>query len=146
MEIYLPESGTGGNEKDWQPHTHIFSATQKQQINTLVEYQAILSKKLKEIDEKVVELYLLKEDILNSKKDAESTLKKTKNTEALVIFGFFALLLVVIGIGYGYWQFVFDSSKNDDYRYGLSDKIKDQSNEFKDLKECLKLGGWNKCF
>ncbi len=146
MDILLPKSSTGGNEDNWQTVEHSFTTTQKEQIKSYAEYISLLGTKTREIEGKVAEIYLLKDDILKSKKDAQEALDKIKDTHALVIFGFFALLLVVIGICYGYWQFVFDSSRNEDYRYGVMQKINDQNKDLENLKKCLKGGGWNICF
>ena len=96
------------------------------------------------------------EKISNQLKDlkdkAEYSLKLSKDAIDLVIIGFIALVIVVIGIGYGFWQFIYTASKNDDYRYNISEKINRNTQDIYDIKKaednfknCLKNGGWNTC-
>jgi len=152
MEIFLPKTSTGGGEKkdgaEWEAIAHSSSATQKEQINSFQIYLSKLSAKTKEIDGKVQEIENLKVDIGKIKKEADYSLKITGDTRGLVFFGFFALVFVVIGIAYGYWQFVFTASKNEDYRYGLSEKINNTEDQIKTLKLCLNSSKWlnPKCF
>jgi len=152
LEIFLPKISTGGDEKkdkaEWEAIAHSSSATQREQINLFEIYLSKLSAKTKEIDDKVQEIENLKININKVKDEANDSLKTTRNTQGLVFFGFFALVFVVIGIGYGYWQFIFTASKNEDYKYGLSEKINNNQNEMKNLKFCLGNNKWlnPKCF
>ncbi len=141
MEINIPKnSETGGHPKNsWETVNHPSFMTQKEQIHLFGEYFSALSKKTKEIDEKIISFNLFKQETENK---VTETLKTIKDTHALVFFGFFALVFVILGIAYGYWQFVFTSSKNEDYRYGLSDKINTQEKEIQSLKNCLAISKW----
>lgn len=145
MEIFLPKSDTGGDEKtkqEWEAIAHSSTATQKEQINAFEVYLSKLSKKTKEIDDKIQEIENVKIDIQKIRKGADDSLKITRDTRGLVFFGFLALVLVVIGIAFGYWQFIFTASKNEDYKYGLSEKINNNLNEIKKLKLCLDSNKW----
>src|SRR3989344_2017849 len=84
--------------------------------------------------------------------DVKESLELSKNTFSLVIFGFFALLVIVIGVAFGYWEFVYTASKNEDYRYNISEKINKNTYDIVDIKRdldnfknCLKSGGWSVC-
>lgn len=111
---------------------------------------------LKNLKDELTELktktYSALGEINKQKKEVKETFDIAKDTRSLVVFGFFALLIVVIGIAYGYWQFIYTASRNDDYRYKVSEKIFQNSsdisevkNGLKELKNCLRLGGWNYC-
>lgn len=148
MDIFLPkennDSKTGEPSKDWEAIAHT-SPTHKKAIASFEKYISILSERLKDIDIKTSDAdrrrSLLEEKINKIEYISEKTIN-------LVYFGFFALLIVVIGIGYGYWQFIKDSVRNDDLKYGISERIIDQENEVKMLKLCLSSNKWlnPKCF
>ena len=111
MEIFLPTTETGGGEKDkehWETKAHISSATEKEQIIAFEDYFAKLSKKLKDIDDnsKIAE-----KTLNDAEANAKKTLKISEDTRALVIFGFFVLLLMVAGLVFGYWQLVYGDNK-----------------------------------
>lgn len=146
MEILLPKSNTGGDESkdqtEWEAIGHSSSATQKEQIKLFGDYLSKLSAKTKYLDEKVQEIESLKKDIEKIKGEANDSLNITRDTRGLAFFGFFALLLVVIGIAYGYWEFISTSSKNDDYRFSLSERLNNNENQIKLLKECLDISKW----
>lgn len=82
-------------------------------------------------------------------KDAKESLEVNRDTRALTFFGFFALVIVVIGIAFGYWQFISMANQNNTNvndqliknTYDISGIKKDLNN----LKICLKSGGWNSC-
>lgn len=152
MKIFLPKSSTGGDENkdktEWEAIGHSSSATQKEQIKLFESYLSKLSTKTKEIDDKVQEIESLKKDIKDIKNEANDSLNITRDTRGLAFFGFFALLLVVIGIAYGYWEFIFTSAKNDDYKFSLSERLNNNENQIKNLKLCLDSSKWlnPKCF
>lgn len=148
MEIFLPKSDatdqTGDPKSEWESVEHA-SKTQREAIFSFETYISKLSERLREIHIKTSETekrYSLVEEKVNK------TDKTSDRIMSLVIFGFFALLIVVIGIAYGYWQFIFTASKNEDYKYGLSEKINNNLNEIKNLKLCLDSNKWlnPKCF
>lgn len=141
MDIHIPKnSETGGqNNQNWNVVNNTSSMTQREQLRLFEEYLSAISKKTKELDEKIQDFTLFK----NQTEDkVRETLKVTNNTNSLVYFGFFALVFVVLGIAYGYWQFIFTSSKNEDYRYGISEKINSQKQEIENLKNCLSFSKW----
>ncbi len=149
MEIFLPKTDTGGADKDkeqWEAKI-LASTSEKEQIATLEEYLGYfskLSKKTKEIDE---ELSRAKETIKTAERNAEKILKISEDTRSLVIFGFFVLLLMVAGMILAYWQFTYLDGK-DTNKQIMENKIQmmelEKNSEI--FKNCLKLGGWNKCF
>lgn len=142
-EIHLPNSDTGGkNTLDTWGVVSDSAKTQKQAIENFQEYLSRLSKKTKEIDEKVQEIDQLKEEIIKIKQEAGDSLKITHDTRGLVFFGWFALVFVVIGIAFGYWMFVKDSVKNDDLKFGITQKISEQEKELEKLKVCLLGSKW----
>jgi len=57
------------------------------------------------------EVKKMKEEIKDGKDDLEYNKKKIKDIYALVSLGFLALIFVVIGIAFGYFEFVYNSSK-----------------------------------
>ncbi len=113
-------------------------------------------------DEVSIKLVTIEKEIRNIgelKEDAEKAVRKSEKTENLVLFGFFVLLVMVAGLVIAYTQFVYSGSKNDDYRYELSQridgqqyellqKISNQQNDIKILKLCLVSNKWlnPKCF
>jgi hypothetical protein len=147
MEIFLPKTDTGGNEKSsdyWEAKTHESSATQKEQIISFGEYFSKLSKKTKEINE---ELSIAKETIKLADENAKKTLRISEDTRALVIFGFLVLLLMVAGMILAYWQFIYLDGKETNKEI-IENKIKmiEIESQSEIFKNCLKSGGWSKCF
>jgi hypothetical protein len=138
MEIYLPKSNTdssqtGGSSK-WEA-TERGSQTQRQALVTFEMYLSKLSAKTKEIDEKV-------QEIENIKTKANNLLKRVKSMEYLLIFGFLVLSVMVAGVVISYVEFVYSGSKNDDYKYNLSEKVNNNNNSIKMLKNCLDSNRW----
>ncbi len=147
MEIFLPKTDTGGNEKSkdyWETKAHESSATQKEQIISFGEYFSKLSKKTKEIDE---ELSSARETIKLADENAKKTLRISEDTRALVVFGFFVLLLMVAGMILAYWQFIYLDGKETNKEI-IENKIKmiEIESQSEIFKNCLKSGGWSKCF
>lgn len=77
---------------------------------------------------------------------------RINHMQIILLAAVLVLMFMLASLIYGYWQFVYDSSRNDDYRYGLSQSINDQKtqiellqNELSSLKKCLAAGGWNVC-
>lgn len=98
------------------------------------------------------EIKKISEQLKKLQEKAEYSLKLSKDAVNLVVVGFIALVIVVMGIGYGYWQFIYDNSRNEDYRYNVQEKLNKNTNDFDNLKKdfnsfknCLKSGGWNGC-
>ena len=96
-----------------------------------------VSEKLNTFEKAIIEINDLKQD-------AQKTLVKSEKTENMVYIGFLVFLTMIAALAFGYFEFVV--GKNDDYKHNLSEKINSQETEMKILKNCLKLGGWNKCF
>jgi len=155
MSIFLPKPNTddqtGGPKTEWESVEHI-STTQRKDIIAFETYISKLSERLKKIDidtsNSERKYFLMEERVDKIGKTVEKTEKTSDKIINLVFFGFFALVFVVLGIGYGYWQFIFTASKNEDYKYGLSEKINNNQNEIKNLKFCLGNNKWlnPKCF
>lgn len=145
MAIFLPKSDTdasktGGSEWETIEHT---SQTQREAIVAFETYLSKLSEKIKNIDKDVSDYKKIASSI---NEDVEKTKTVSEKTRDLVIFGFFVLLLMVIAIIFSYIEFIYSGSKNDDYKYNLSQQVNNQENEIDMLKLCLKAGGWGKCF
>ena len=84
----------------------------------------------------VKELRTLKDDLLEKQKsfneimkNVESLEKKcrkssknSENAHNLVVYGFIVLIFVVVGLVFSSIEFVYSGSKNDDYKYNLSEK------------------------
>lgn len=111
-----------------------------------------LVKELQTLKEEISEkLNIFKEVIKNIElleKNAERAVKKSENAQNFVVYGFIALIFVVAGLVFSYIEFVYSGSKNDDYKYNLSEKINNNLNEIKNLKLCLDSNKWlnPKCF
>lgn len=141
MDIFIPKnSDTGGkNTESWDTKDYLSGGTQKEQLKTMVEYFSALSKKTKELDDSIIAFSLFEKE---TKETVKKILSTTNNTQSLVFFGFSALVFVVIGIAYGYWEFVSSSTKNDDYKYNILNKIETQGYKIESLKECLLISKW----
>ncbi len=89
-------------------------------------------------------------DILALKNEWGSLLERAetriRHTETITYFGFFIIVLMIVALVFSYIEFVYSGSKNDDYKYNISQQVSEQGAELKLLKECLKLGGWKDCF
>ena len=91
-------------------------------------------------------------EVEKQKEEVKEAIYIARESRSYVFYGFVALLIFVIGIAIGYWQFIYTASKNDDYRYNMSEKIFKNTadiskamNDLKELKNCLILGGWKYC-
>jgi hypothetical protein len=92
------------------------------------------------------EFLKIKKEVEKSKGDLQTAVKKIEYIDHLTHYGFVALILVVAGLVFGYWQFVFDSVRKDDYKYGFTEKINSQNQEIINLQEDRgKLLGINNC-
>lgn len=105
-----------------------------------------LIKELQTLKEEISEkLTVFKEVIKNVElleKNAERAVKNSENTQNFVVYGFIALIFMVISLVFSYIEFVYSGSKNEDYKYGLSEKINNNLNEIKKLKLCLDSNKW----
>lgn len=138
MEIFLPKTVTGGEEKDkteWEAIAHSSSATQRDQINLFASYFSILSAKTKEIDDKVRE-------IDGVKNEASKTLERLNSVQGIVFYGFVVMVFMLAALIFAYIEFVYSGSKNDDYKYGLSERVINSENDIKSLKKCLSASRW----
>lgn len=72
-----------------------------------------------------------------TEKQAKESLDTAKETKTLVWLGFIAILVVVIGIAFGYWQFIYTASNNEDYRYGLMEQLKFQKIQINELNSSI---------
>lgn len=148
MAIFLPKSDTdtdasktGGSEWEAIEHT---SQTQREAIGAFETYLSKLSEKIKNIDGDVVDYKkiasLISEDVEKTKINSEKTLN-------IVFFGFFVLLLMVAAMILAYWQFIYLDGKDTNTQI-MENKIQmielEKNSEI--FKNCLKLGGWSKCF
>jgi len=146
MAIFLPKSDTdtsktGGSEWETIEHT---SQTQREAIVAFETYLSKLSEKIKNIDKDVID-YKKIASLINE--DVEKTKTVSEKTRDLVIFGFFVLLLMVAGMLLAYWQFTYLDNK-DTNKQIMENKIQmmELEKDSEIFKNCLKLGGWNKCF
>jgi len=139
MKILLPKSSNTGK---WEEISHSSSGTQKEQLHLYGTYLSKLSIKNQEIEEKVEEISVLKDEILKTKKDAADSLRITRDTRGLVYFGFFALIFVVIGIAFGYFEFVSTSALNNTDKSDLSKQFAKNQMEIINLKSCLDISRW----
>ena len=141
MEIFLPkenkDSETGG-PKEWEAISHT-SSTQKEAIASFEKYISKLSERLKEVDKDVSEKEKRNTLLEEKMKEIEKVSGWTFN---LVVAGWLGLLFVVIGIIFGYYQFIKDSVKNDDLKFGITQKINEQEKELEKLKICLSASKW----
>ena len=80
------------------------------------------------------------------KNEAVKTNRTIERIENITYLGLIIIIFMVLGLVFGYIEFVYSGSKNDDYKYNLSQQVNNQENEINMLKLCLKAGGWNKCF
>lgn len=80
------------------------------------------------------------------KDEAVKTNRTVERIENITYLGLIIIIFMVFGLVFGYIEFVYSGSKNDDYKYNLSQQVNNQENEIDMLKLCLKAGGWNKCF
>lgn len=71
--------------------------------------------------------------------------QRAESMTNLVVFGFIVLLIMVAAILFSYVEFVYSGSKNDDYKYTLSERVSELQTKFDTLKACFKAGGWNVC-
>ena len=149
MEIYSPKNSETGGEvsvDNWETvHIDENSLTKKNALSTFQQYFELfsdLSLRTKEIgfkltkDSKRIDL---------AEKKTNRILKETNRVATLVYVGFIALLIVVIGIAFGYWEFIYTSNINN-YRPNVLEKIDKNTSDLEKLKTCLKEGGWNRCF
>jgi hypothetical protein len=146
MAIFLPKSDTdtsktGGSEWEAIEHT---SQTQREAIGAFEIYLSKLSEKIKNIDKDVSDYKRIASLI---SEDVEKTKTVSEKTRDLVIFGFFVLLLMVAGMVLTYWQFIYLDNK-DTNKQILDNKLQmiEMEKNSEIFKNCLKLGGWNKCF
>lgn len=155
MEIYLPKtdtdsSKTGGDDTGWESIAHT-SQTQKEAIVAFEKYLSILSERLRKIDIEASESEKRSSDtekrIDKIDKGVERIEKISDKTTNLVIFGFFVLLLMVAGMIFAYWQFTYLDRKDTGQKI-MENKIKmiELESQSEIFKNCLKSGGWNKCF
>lgn len=80
------------------------------------------------------------------KRDAENAVRNSEKAQSYVFFGFIALVFIVAGLVFAYWQFTY--SDNKDNQNQIMENKFDLENTGKDLnnfKSCLKSGGWNSC-
>lgn len=127
MEFHVPQNSSTASDGDsldeWeQVEYDSKNKSQKKQLNTFAQILADISKKTKEIDEKVAV-------VEGIRAQAVKTLKEIEDTKSLVYFGFFALLLVVIGIAFGYWNSLSQGIANNDNVFHLMEKINENENE-----------------
>lgn len=133
MSLLIPNnSDTGGNiEERWTMMEISKSATQKELVEIYGKSLESLSERTKEIDGKI----LVEEKRFNDlKKEIDKAAKENNRIGTLVYVGFLALLFVVIGVVAGYWIYVFDSTRKDDYKYGFSEKMNSQNQEIINLQ------------
>ena len=80
------------------------------------------------------------------KKSNSYTDEKFERINRLLFSVVVVLLVMVAGLVFVYIEFVYSGSKNDDYKYNLSQQVNNQEAEMKILKICLKSGmPWSKC-
>ncbi len=84
------------------------------------------------------DLERLTDEVGKTKNDAEKALKEVEIARALVAFGFFVMFLMVVGLVVGYWRYVSDSVRKDDYKYGISERINGQKQEIINLQDDTK--------
>ena len=95
-----------------------------------------VSKKFQnDLEELTNELKLQKDEVNETKNKAKQVLDEVKDMKALMMFGLFIMLLMVVGLVFGYWQYIYDSVRRDDYKYGFFEKINNQNQEILKLKE-----------
>jgi|SRR3989344_769452 len=144
MEIQVPKTDTGGQEKSkdqWETIV-VKSTAETEQAITLSEllgHFSKLSQRTKEID---TQLDSDEKRIRSAEDNVTKILKITEDTRALVIFGFFVLLLMVAGLVFAYWQFTYENG------LAMQEKISGierQSGALDSLKKCLAAGGWKVC-
>lgn len=144
MEIQVPKTDTGGQEKSkdqWETIV-ITSTAETEQTITLSEllgHFSKLSQRTKDID---TQLDADEKRIKSAEDNATKILKITEDTRALVIFGFFVLLLMIAGLVFAYWQFTYENG------LAMQEKISEierQSDALDSLKKCLSAGGWSSC-
>ncbi len=77
--------------------------------------------------------------------EQNTELKQQKN---IIYLGFIVIIFMVVGIVFSYIEFVYSGSRNDDYKYNLSEKVFNQETNIKILKNCLNISKWlnPKCF
>ncbi len=152
-EIFLPKSDTGdsktggGNDAGFES----IRQTQKDAIVGFEKYLSILIERLNKIDIKASESENRSSatekriDKIDEKvQKIEGISDKTTN---LVIFGFLVLLLMVAGIFLSYWQFIYlDNRETNQQIMENKFRMLDLEDNSEIFKNCLKLGGWKKCF
>lgn len=85
---------------------------------------------------------ILQDELRELKKVVTKADEVSKTAFSLVTIGWFALLLVVIGLAFSYAEFIYSGNKNDDYKHNLSEKVTNTQNEIKNLKICLNISKW----
>ncbi len=144
MEIQVPKTDTGGQEKSkdqWETIV-IASTAEQEQAVTLAEllgHFSKLSQRTKEID---AQLDTDETRIRSAEENAAKILKITEDTRALVIFGFFVLLLMVAGLVFAYWQFTYENGIAAQQKIS---ELEQKSATFDSFRKCLAAGGWKDC-
>ncbi|MDO8565820.1 MAG: hypothetical protein Q7S04_01370 [Candidatus Moranbacteria bacterium] len=127
MSLLIPNnSDTGGNvEERWAIMEISKSATQKELVEMYGKHLESLSERTKEIDGKILTAEKRFDDL---KKEIDRAGKDNDRISGLVYVGFIALLIVVIGLAFGYVEYIYGGAILDSYRLDLG--VKTESNSF----------------
>lgn len=101
-----------------------------------------LSKLKDDVASKLLLLNKKVKDFDNLKIEASRAVAKSERTESLLIYGFIFLVITVSAMAFSYIEFVYSGSKNDDYKYNISEKLNSTKNEIDFLKICLASNKW----
>ena len=137
-------SETGSPEHGWE-YVQEIPKTQREAIVALESHLSRISEKTKSSDLRLSEYLKIAS---SAEQKVKETLEEVEKTKSMVYLGFWALSIIVIGITFSYIEFVYSGSKNDDYKYNLSEKVNNNESEIKILKMCLASNQWfnPKCF
>lgn len=81
-------------------------------------------------------------------KETQKNEKIIGRIETITYLGFFIIILMLLAIIASYFEFVYSGIKNDDYKYSLSERVNNNENSLRMLKNCLDSSEWlnPKCF
>lgn len=88
------------------------------------------------------EFIKLKKQVKDSNDALDKLIIENKDTKSYTVYGFIALVFVVIAITFSYIEFVYSGSRNDDYKYNLTIDLMRERTDLDYLKNCLKSSGW----